>query len=139
MLLLDWPLVLGVCPNYEVVMFQPRTVTPPYLGSVVNCYVATKLFLNLYTLLLHPPDLLLRGVPVPAPGQSPVYFRRAATQDHSSIWELPVSVPASRYPSLPSPSSNSSVSLSPMYLPRLLDFQRRYLDAAEISFNVALS
>ena len=34
-----WPLVHGVCPNHEVVMFQPRTVNPPYLVSVVNCYI----------------------------------------------------------------------------------------------------
>ena len=123
MLLLDWPLVLGVCPNYEVVMFQPRTVTPPYLGSVVNCYVATKLFLNLYTLLLHPPDLLLRGVPVPAPGQSPVYFRRAATQDHSPTWASPVSIPSHQDPSLPALSFESSASMSPPQLsPCLPDF-----------------
>ena len=32
-------IVWGVCPNYEVLMFQPQTVTPPYLGSVVICYV----------------------------------------------------------------------------------------------------
>ena len=28
------PLVREVCTNDEVVMFQPRAVTPPYLGSV---------------------------------------------------------------------------------------------------------
>ena len=29
-----WPPVREVCPNYDAVMFQPRTVTPPQLGSV---------------------------------------------------------------------------------------------------------
>ena len=40
MLFFYWPPVREVCPNYEVVMFQPRTGTPPDLGSVANCYVA---------------------------------------------------------------------------------------------------
>ena len=30
--------VQQVCTNYEVVVFQPRTVTPPYLGSFAYCY-----------------------------------------------------------------------------------------------------
>ena len=29
-----WSPVREVCPNYEVVVFRPRTVTPPQLGSV---------------------------------------------------------------------------------------------------------
>ena len=37
MLLLAWPSVRVVCPSYELVMFQPQTVTPLYLGFVVNC------------------------------------------------------------------------------------------------------
>ena len=49
--LLSWPPVCGVCPNHEVVMFQPRTVTPPYLVSVVNSYLATPFFLTLSALL----------------------------------------------------------------------------------------
>ena len=32
--------VRGVYPNHEVVMFQPRTVTSTYLGSVFNCYIS---------------------------------------------------------------------------------------------------
>ena len=35
-----WPPVLEVCPNYEVVVYQPWTGTPLDLGSVANCYVA---------------------------------------------------------------------------------------------------
>ena len=30
------PRGLGVCPNYEVVEFQPQTVTPLELGSINN-------------------------------------------------------------------------------------------------------
>ena len=30
----NWPPFSEVCPNYEVVMFQPWTVTPPCLGYV---------------------------------------------------------------------------------------------------------
>ena len=39
LLFFSWPLVHEVCPNYEVVVFQPRTGTPLDLGSVSNCYV----------------------------------------------------------------------------------------------------
>ena len=35
-MLCNWPQVCEVCLNYEVVVFQPRTVTPPHLGSVAN-------------------------------------------------------------------------------------------------------
>ena len=42
-LLLFWPPVCEVCPNYELVMFQPRIVNPMDLGSVANCYVVNFL------------------------------------------------------------------------------------------------
>ena len=32
------PPVREMCLNYEVVEFQPCTVTPPHLGSVTFCY-----------------------------------------------------------------------------------------------------
>ena len=54
------PPVLGVCPNHEVVMFQPRTVTHLYLGSVVSCYVATPFFLTRSALIRPLPGFLLR-------------------------------------------------------------------------------
>ena len=38
-LLYTFPPSNGLCPNHEVVMFQPHKVTPPYLGSAVNCSV----------------------------------------------------------------------------------------------------
>ena len=97
--------VRGVCPSHEVVMFQPRTVTPPYLGSVVNCYVRYSTILN--PLRPSPPCawFLSGGVPAPAPGHSPIYFYRAATQDHLPTWVSPVSIPASRDPYLPASSS----------------------------------
>ena len=43
LLLFSWPPVREVCPNYEVVMLQPRTGTPADLGSVADCYVAILL------------------------------------------------------------------------------------------------
>ena len=46
MLLFSWPLLCRVCTNNEVVMLQPRTVTPPYLGYVVNFYVSYSNLLN---------------------------------------------------------------------------------------------
>ena len=45
-LLFSWPPVRGLCLNHEVVMFQPSTVTPLYLGSVVNCYVSYSTLIN---------------------------------------------------------------------------------------------
>ena len=33
-----WPPSRPVCPNYEVVEFQPWTVTDPDLGSGANAY-----------------------------------------------------------------------------------------------------
>ena len=47
LLLFTWPPVHEVCPNYEVVMFQSQTATPPYLGSVVNFYGSYSTILNL--------------------------------------------------------------------------------------------
>ena len=80
------PPVLGVCPNHEVVMFQPRTVTHLYLGSVVSCYVATPFFLTRSALLLPPSDFPLGGgVIAPDPVHSPIYFHSVSTQDHSPI------------------------------------------------------
>ena len=43
LLLFSWPPVRDMCPNYEVVMFEPWKGTPPYLGSVNNFYVAMLL------------------------------------------------------------------------------------------------
>ena len=37
------PPVRVVCPNHEVVLFQPRTGTTPYLGSVANFTFYTSL------------------------------------------------------------------------------------------------
>ena len=39
LLLFSWPPVSEVCLNYEVVMLQPHKGTPPYLGSIYNCYL----------------------------------------------------------------------------------------------------
>ena len=44
-----WPPVHEVCPNYEVVVFQPWKLTTLDLGSVAYCYIAY---------LLNPPHLL---------------------------------------------------------------------------------
>ena len=44
LLLFSWPPFREVCLNYEVVMFQPWTWTPPDLGSVANCYISILLW-----------------------------------------------------------------------------------------------
>ena len=61
MLLLAWPPVRRERPNHEVVMLQPRTVIPPYLGSAVNCYVSTSFFLTHSALIRPPPTFYLGG------------------------------------------------------------------------------
>ena len=42
-LLLSWPPVRELCPNHEVVVFQPQTGTSPDLGSITYCYIAVLL------------------------------------------------------------------------------------------------
>ena len=53
-----WPPVRAVCPNYEVVVFQPLTVTPPHLGSVaivtVKLPLPPHLFLPLVCIFILP-------------------------------------------------------------------------------------
>ena len=46
LLLFTWTSVRGVCLIYEMVMFQPQTVTPLYLGFIVTCYVSYSTLLN---------------------------------------------------------------------------------------------
>ena len=36
LMLFSWPLARSVRPNYDVVMFQPRSGTAPSLGSFVD-------------------------------------------------------------------------------------------------------
>ena len=45
---------MWVCPNYDMVMLQTQTVTPTYLGSVINCYVRYSTLLKL--ILPSPPS-----------------------------------------------------------------------------------
>ena len=52
-----WPPVREVCLNYEVMDFQPRTLTTPDLGSVTYCY--------LHLLDLPYPLLMLSNAPPP--------------------------------------------------------------------------
>ena len=46
LILFSWSPVRGVCLNHEVVMFQPQILAPPYLGSVMNCYIRYSTLLN---------------------------------------------------------------------------------------------
>ena len=39
LLFFSWPPVYEMCPNYEVVMFQPQTGTPTDLGSISIFYI----------------------------------------------------------------------------------------------------
>ena len=117
LLLFTCPLVRGVCPNYEVVMFQPHTGTHPYLGSVANCYRAMLLSPDpLFTPAIQcPPGGDFRSFPFPLF----LYERLAPTQDHSPTRASSVSVLAYRGLSLPKSESSTSPPSPP--LPNLPD------------------
>ena len=59
-----WPPVRTVCPNHDVVVFQPRTGTAPDLVSVANYTFyynrpappVSTVFLDLVIYLFHPTD-----------------------------------------------------------------------------------
>ena len=89
MLLLAWPPLSGVCLNHEVVMFQPRTVTPLYLGSVINCYVATPLFLTRSALIWLLSDFPLGGVNSPPP---PECIKKFSLFTGSLCWSVYYSI-----------------------------------------------
>ena len=73
------PPVRDVCPNYEVVGFQPHTVTPPEL----------RLFCLLLRIYYFPTAPYLPVVRCPSGGTPPSYpdtpytkYRRISAQDH---------------------------------------------------------
>ena len=81
-----------VCPNNEMVMFQPRTGTSPNLGPVAHCYVY---FLVPPFLFISPPDFLLGRHPTPAPPLTPFPAALSVpTQDHLTTWASHVSFPS---------------------------------------------
>ena len=62
-LLFSWTLIREVFPNYEVMMFQPRTGTTQDLGSFANCYVAI-IFIPALTLSTRHPMYARGGYPL---------------------------------------------------------------------------
>ena len=133
--------VRGVCPNYEVVELQPRTVNPqePRL---------CRLLLRIYTCPVPPhptflpPDVLPGGV---APSYHDTPYTDVccvSTQDHPPTWESTVSVPEYKC-SLTRPYHLLSV--LPTYDPTLLpphlpdSCRRCTLAAAKIASTVNFS
>ena len=103
-----WPPVYGVCPNCEVVEFQPRTLTTPDLGSVTYCYVH----------LLEPPHppLLPSDVPSPQPSSSVLPPHRIIRPPGCHLYpsQHTEKTPS---PSLPSPvTTRARLFLSPLAL-----------------------
>ena len=76
-----------MCPNYEVVVFQPWTVTPPYLGTIAYCYTF-KLGLPSHLFIL-PFSGLLFSFLRPTASPSVVVHRQIALTFHP----LPTSYP----------------------------------------------
>ena len=62
---ITWPPVRGVCTHHEGVMLHPKTVTPPYLVSVINCYV------SYYSCYLAPPFSVICPFPSWEGGEAP--------------------------------------------------------------------
>ena len=127
-----WPPIREVCPNYELVEFQPRTFTTPYLGSVAYCYVAY---------LLYPPYPLLPPSHVPPP--PPFYFDASTigSSTHLGVPRLCPRIHKKPSPPLLSPSLLETDSPSPPSPPPFLSdsCRCRSLTAAKIFFNVAPS
>ena len=134
LLLLSWPPVCEMCPNYEVMMFQPQTGTPPDLGSVDNCYIA---ILRIPTSLFPPATRCLTGgdtrswtIPLS------LVDWRLPIQDHYPNRASPFSVSAYRDLSLPASDSASLLPSQPSLC--LPDSQRHSLANSEISSDVTL-
>ena len=127
-----WPLVRGVCPNDEVLIFNPRTGTPLDLGSVT-------IILNLLVPSLPVDRFPPRGATHACYVTLYLFHNCVSTQDNYPTWASPVSIPVYRGPLLSILDSEFATSLPPPPLPGLLDFQRRALAAAKISFKVAIS
>ena len=98
-----WPPVREVCHNYEVVEFQPWTLTTPDLGSIAYCYIAY---------LLDPPHPLLLPSDISPPPQSS--FACLRHRHHRIIR------PHGRFPSPSQHTENPSLSL---LLPITSDFR----------------
>ena len=76
-----WPPVRELCPNNEVVVFQPWTVTPPHLGSAaivaLKLSLPPHLFLPFFWIFILPPPSYSPPPAVPVHSQSPLYFAHA--------------------------------------------------------------
>ena len=138
-----WPPVRDVCPNHEVVMFQPRAVTTP---KPRLCHLLLySLLLNPHQPLLLPSDVLLGGNPTPAP---PPHLPTFTLSLHGIIrppgrhlfkFQHTNKTSPPSHPSLSDSDSSSPPShpFSPLHLPD--SCRCRSLNAAKISSNVALS
>ena len=87
---LHWPPVRAVWPNYELVEFQLQSVTALDLGSFSYCYVAK------YSTLPHTP-LLPSKIPLRENPSLTISFdtaRFTSAQDYLPAWVSPVPIPS---------------------------------------------
>ena len=124
LLLFSWTPVHDVCPNYEVLMFQPWIRTRSDLGCFDNCCVA---------IIINP---ILPSPPVTRfpPGGGYLLMPHPSLPFSLSCLH---SVPEYRVLFLPASYYDSFTSLSPPPLPHLKLFQRRAPSVSKISFNIA--
>ena len=94
-----WPPVREVCPNYEVVTFQPQILTNLDLGSVADCYTAY---------LLNPPHHLFLPFNV-RPGEA---YKSCPNAPDINVSPNRIICPPGRHPSL-SQHTNKRLPASP--------------------------
>ena len=124
------PPVREVCPNHEVVMFQPRTVTTP--KPRLFLLLLYSLLMNLTRPLLMPSDFLPGRNTTPTP---PPHPPTSTLSPHGIICPPERHPYLSQYTENISPPPHSSLSesdssLLPFPSPRLLDYGLRHSLAA---------
>ena len=117
----NWPPVHEVCPNFEVVVFQPRIVTPPHLGTVA---IVTKFISSPPA----PPDstiFLYISFPSSILTPPPSISRSSSYPSHF-LYLLPASSPGTkrcppgRHPHPPTATRHPSASTTRLYAPRFV-------------------
>ena len=114
------PPVREVCPNYDLVVFQPRTVNLPHIGSVAYCYtfklgLPHQRFLHRFPNRYFPSSVLSPPHPYPFIVEALPLFTRFPPP--LPVWSAPtwaLPIPTNRQPPLLVPTPHSAcLHLSP--------------------------
>ena len=118
-----WQLVPEVCPNYDGVVFQYFTVTPPHLGSIT---IVTLLYPSLSTCFYHMSEsFFCHPLPIVPPSvgfhrQSPLSFSPAnqflSWREAPTTWTLTVPIILQSPPLVSAPHTECLLMLSFLWL-----------------------